>query len=174
MQNYSHEHLTHFLLFLVLKCSLVKTIVNCGYHRYLLTKLFVGSALVSVMYGFLSNLHLRATVWSYSNWIGQDQRSDHCGARTHDYCLSAGKQQPPTAQATPTGTPAPLHTHSKTLVKPLELVTTKNNIAKQELFWKWPNINKHQGVVIWAKKTFLTAFKSSSNTLPKREEILST
>ena len=126
MQNYSHEHLTHFLLFLVLKCSLVKTIVNCGYHRYLLTKLFVGSALVSVMYGFLSNLHLRATVWSYSNWIGQDQRSDHCGARTHDYCLSAGKQQPPTAQATPTGTPAPLHTHSKTLVKPLQLVTTQN------------------------------------------------
>ena len=107
-------------------------------------------------------------------FCGQDQRSDLCGARTHDYCLSAGKQQPPTAQATPTGTPAPLHTHSKTLEKLLQLEATQNNIAKQELFWKWPNINKHQGVVIWAKQTFLTTFKSSSNTLPKREEILST
>ena len=107
-------------------------------------------------------------------FCGQDQRSDLCGARTHDYCLSAGKQQPPTAQATPTGTPAPLHTHSKTLEKLLQLLTTQNNTAKQELFWKWPNINKHQGVVIWAKQTFLTTFKSSSNSLPKRGEILST
>ena len=48
-------------------------LLHCGYHRNL-TKLYVGSALVSTIYGRsselgLSNLHLRSSIWFSSNWI---------------------------------------------------------------------------------------------------------
>ena len=55
---------------------------HCGYHRFK-TKLYVGSELVSAIYGRrselgfdTSNLHLRTFVWYSSDWIDLDNFDD--------------------------------------------------------------------------------------------------
>ena len=39
------------------------------YHQYL-TKLYVGGVIVLAMYGWNIELHLRTSVWYFSDWIG--------------------------------------------------------------------------------------------------------